>query len=119
MKPNTVIEQMLVRKSIRKYTDREPSDDVVEAIVRAGQQAPFAAQLGSVLLKRDRDSTPFRAPLPPEARPRQHPLPGAAPLHRLCRRTQAGADHGEARVEDQGQRPLPAPVWHPGRLLHG
>ncbi len=63
MNPNTVIEQMLARKSIRKYTDREPTDEVVETIVRAGQQAPFAAQLGSVLLKRDRDSTPFRAPL--------------------------------------------------------
>lgn len=63
MNPNTVIEQMLARKSIRKYTDREPTDEVVETIVRAGQQAPFAAQLGSVLLKRDRDNTPFRAPL--------------------------------------------------------
>jgi hypothetical protein len=31
--------------------------------VRAGRQAPFAAQLGSVLLTRDRDRIPFRAPL--------------------------------------------------------
>jgi nitroreductase len=63
MNPNTVVEQMLARRSIRKYTDREPTEEVVETVVRAGQHAPFAAQLGSVLLKRDRDSTPFRAPL--------------------------------------------------------
>ena len=63
MNSNTVIEQMLARKSIRKYTDREPTDEVVETIVRAGRQAPFAAQLGSVLLKRDREKAPFRAPL--------------------------------------------------------
>ena len=63
MSSNTVVEQMLARKSIRKYTDREPADEVVEAVVRAGRQAPFAAQLGSVLLKRDRENTPFRAPL--------------------------------------------------------
>jgi nitroreductase len=63
MNPNTVVEQMLARKSIRKYTDREPTDEIVQTIVRAGQQAPFAAQLGSVLLKRDRKSAPFSAPL--------------------------------------------------------
>lgn len=63
MESSSVIEQMLARKSIRRYTDREPSDGVVEAVVRAGQQAPFAAQLGSVLLKRDRSSNPFEAPL--------------------------------------------------------
>lgn len=63
MNSNAVTEQMLTRKSIRKYTDREPTDEVIETVVRAGQHAPFAAQLGSVLLTRDRDNTPFRAPL--------------------------------------------------------
>ena len=63
MNSNTTVEQMMARKSIRKYSDREPTDDVVETVVRAGQQAPFAAQLGSVLLKRDRETAPFRAPL--------------------------------------------------------
>ena len=63
METNTVIEQMLARKSIRKYTDREPSAGVVEAVVKAGRQAPFAAQLGSVLLRRDRERNPFHAPL--------------------------------------------------------
>jgi FMN reductase (NADPH) len=63
MEPNAVMDQMMARKSIRSYTDREPTDEVVQAIVRAGRQAPFAAQLGSVLLTRDRDRIPFRAPL--------------------------------------------------------
>jgi len=51
------------RASVRRFSDRVPSDDVVETIVRAGQQAPFAAQLASVLLKRDREKNPFHAPL--------------------------------------------------------
>ncbi|MCK4656423.1 MAG: nitroreductase family protein, partial [candidate division Zixibacteria bacterium] len=42
------MEAMLNRKSIRKYKDESPSDEVIETIVRAGQQAPFAAQLCSV-----------------------------------------------------------------------
>ncbi|MGC9523246.1 MAG: nitroreductase family protein [Anaerolineae bacterium] len=58
-----VTETMLNRASIRSYTDEEPSDDVVEAIVRAGQQAPFAYQMGSLLLSRERARHPFKAPL--------------------------------------------------------
>jgi len=60
---NPIIETMLNRKSIRSYTDEMPSDEVLEAIVRAGQQAPFASQLGSLLLKRDQENNPFKAPL--------------------------------------------------------
>jgi nitroreductase len=60
---NPVIEAMLRRKSIRTFTDEAPTREVIEAVVRAGQQAPFAAQLGSVLLKRDREASPFGAPL--------------------------------------------------------
>ncbi len=59
---NPVIETMMNRKSIRKYTDQMPADEVIEAIVRAGQQAPFAAQLCSLLLTRKK-GVPFRAPL--------------------------------------------------------
>jgi nitroreductase len=59
---NPVIETMLNRKSIRKYTEEMPSDEVIATIVRAGQQAPFAAQLGSVLLTR-KGKLPFSAPL--------------------------------------------------------
>jgi len=60
---NPVLDAMMNRKSIRRYDDRAPSDDVVEAVVRAGQQAPFAAQLGSFLLSRDREKNAFHAPL--------------------------------------------------------
>ncbi|MCU0484770.1 MAG: nitroreductase family protein [Anaerolineales bacterium] len=60
---NQVIDQILQRKSIRKYTDQMPSDEVIETIVRAGQQAPFAYQLGSLLLRRDIKGNPFHAPL--------------------------------------------------------
>jgi nitroreductase len=61
MLTNPVIECMLNRKSVRKYTDQVPSDEVIETVVRAGQQAPFAAQLCSLLLSRKK--APFGAPL--------------------------------------------------------
>jgi len=60
---NPVIDALMERKSIRAYENREVPEDVLEAIVRAGQQAPFAAQLGSVLLSRHAERNPFRAPL--------------------------------------------------------
>ena len=63
MQSNPVIEALLQRKSIRKYTEQDPSDESVETIVRCGQQAPFAAQLGSLLLSRNRTKNPFGAPL--------------------------------------------------------
>ena len=59
---NPVIESMLNRKSIRKYTDEMPTDEVIYTVVRAGQQAPFASQLCSVLLTRKK-GIPFGAPL--------------------------------------------------------
>ena len=63
MKKNLVIQTMLDHKSIRKYTDEVPSDEVIETIVRAGQQAPFASQYYSVLLSRNKKRNPFKAPL--------------------------------------------------------
>ena len=63
MKNNLVIQTMLDHKSIRKYTDEIPSDEVIETIVRAGQQAPFASQYYSVLLSRNKDRNPYKAPL--------------------------------------------------------
>ena len=60
---NPVIEAMLNRKSIRKYTDGMPSDEVIETIVRAAQQAPFAAQMCSLLMSRKKGQIPFSAPL--------------------------------------------------------
>ena len=59
---NEVLEALLNRKSIRKYTEKMPSEEVLQAVVRAGQQAPFAAQLCSVLLTRKKN-VPFGAPL--------------------------------------------------------
>jgi len=63
MKNNLVIQTMLEHKSIRRYEEDVPSDEVIETIVRAGQQAPFASQAYSVLLSRDIKRNPFKAPL--------------------------------------------------------
>jgi nitroreductase len=63
MKKNPVIETMLSHKSIRKYTDEMPSKEVIETIVRAGQQAPFATQCYSIILSRDQKKNPYKAPL--------------------------------------------------------
>ena len=52
MPTNPMLEAMLDRKSVRRYTKEQPSDDLVQTIVRAGQQAPFAYQFCSVLLSR-------------------------------------------------------------------
>ena len=60
---NPVIQAMLNRKSIRKYKPDNPSEEVIETVVRAGQQAPFASQLCSLLLKRDPEENPYNAPL--------------------------------------------------------
>jgi nitroreductase len=62
MDPNPVIDVMLNHRSVRKYKKDQPPDEMVEAIVRAGQQAPFASQLYSVLLSRKKKA-PFGAPL--------------------------------------------------------
>ena len=59
---NPIITSMLNRKSVRKYTKQQPGEDVIEAVVRAGQQAPFAAQMYSILLNRKKRN-PFGAPL--------------------------------------------------------
>ena len=63
MKENPIIEIMLNRKSIRKYKPEMPADEVIETVVRAGQRAPFASQLCSLLLQRGPKGTPFKAPL--------------------------------------------------------
>ncbi|MBS4538954.1 nitroreductase family protein [Clostridium sp. D2Q-11] len=53
---------MLNRKSIRKYKSDMPTDEIIQAIVRSGQQAPFAYQCYSILLDR-KNKHPFGAPL--------------------------------------------------------
>jgi nitroreductase len=59
---NAVIETLMSRASVRCYTDQVPSEEVIETVVRAGQQAPFAMQLCSTVLKRD-GNVPWGAPL--------------------------------------------------------
>jgi nitroreductase len=61
MQTNTVIETLLKHRSIRHYRDEPLTDEIIKTIVRAGQQAPFASQLYSVLLKRG-GKLPFGAP---------------------------------------------------------
>jgi len=63
MLTNPTIETMLNRKSIRKYKPDMPSTEIIETVVRAGQQAPFASQLCSLLLSRKQEENPFKAPL--------------------------------------------------------
>lgn len=63
MSTNPIIDAMLARKSIRRYKPDVPPDEVVQAVVRAGQQAPFAYQMGSLLLSRHAKKNPFHAPL--------------------------------------------------------
>lgn len=60
---NPVIETMMNRKSIRKYKPDVPSAEVIETIVRAGQQAPFASQMCSIILTRDKENIPWGAPI--------------------------------------------------------
>jgi FMN reductase (NADPH) len=62
MQRSPAIDVMLRHRSVRTYKKDQPPNDVVEAVVRAGQQAPFASQLYSVLLTRKKKA-PFGAPL--------------------------------------------------------
>ncbi|MHC4473168.1 MAG: nitroreductase family protein [Planctomycetota bacterium] len=59
---NDTIDLMMNRKSVRAYTDEVPSDEVIETVVRAGQQAPFAMQMCSVILERE-GGLPWGAPI--------------------------------------------------------
>lgn len=63
MQDNPIINTLLQRKSIRSYKEEMPSMEVINTVVRAGQQAPFASQLGSLLLSRHPEKHPFKAPL--------------------------------------------------------
>ncbi|MFW6141497.1 MAG: nitroreductase family protein [Candidatus Saliniplasma sp.] len=63
MTRNEVIETMLNHRSIREYKEEAPSDEEIESIVKAGQQAPFVSQLYSVILSRTKEEHPFDAPL--------------------------------------------------------
>jgi len=60
---SSAISAMMQRASVRSYKPDVPSDDVIETLVRAGQQAPFATQAYSLLLSREASRHPFHAPL--------------------------------------------------------
>ncbi len=60
---NPTIETLMNHRSIREYTDKVPSDEIIETIVKAGQQAAFAGQLGSMIISKKKDKHPFGAPL--------------------------------------------------------
>lgn len=60
---NEIIDAMMKRKSIREYKTDMPSDEVIETVVRAGMQAPFAAQMYSILLRRNNKNISYGAPL--------------------------------------------------------
>jgi nitroreductase len=60
---NQIIDTLLNRKSIRKYTEQMPTEEEIETLARAAQQAPFAGQMCSLLLRRAAEGIPFRAPL--------------------------------------------------------
>jgi FMN reductase (NADPH) len=62
MHSNPVIDALMSRASVRSYKPQTPADDVIATIVRAGQQAPFAMQLCSVILQRE-GKFPYAAPL--------------------------------------------------------
>jgi len=59
---NQVLSSILSRSSDRKFTAQMPDDVLIEKLVKAAQQAPFIAQLYSILLNR-KDAHPFGAPL--------------------------------------------------------
>ncbi len=60
---NEVVDSLMNRRSIRKYTEQIPSEEEILTVVRAGQQAPFAMQLGSVIIQRNRETNAFNAPI--------------------------------------------------------
>lgn len=60
---NKIIDTLMNRKSIRKYTQQIPTNEELETMARAAQQAPFAGQMCSLLLKRSSKGIPFKAPI--------------------------------------------------------
>jgi nitroreductase len=57
---NPVINAMMSRRSVRKFTSQKLDDETLETIARAGLQAPFAGQLCSLIVTR-RAHLPFHA----------------------------------------------------------
>ena len=60
---NNIIDTLMNRKSIREYTKQKPTEEEIETLARAAQQAPFAGQMCSLLLKRGPAKSTLNAPL--------------------------------------------------------
>ena len=52
---NAVIDAILHHRSIRKFTEKDVPDDIIETLVRAGQQAPFTGQMYSIIVCKDKE----------------------------------------------------------------
>ncbi len=52
---NDIFEIINNRRSLRRFTEKEISDEILEKILKAGFRAPFAAQLCSVVYTRDKE----------------------------------------------------------------
>lgn len=60
---NETIKTLMSHRSIRRYKSTDIEDHIIETIVKAGQQAAFASQAYSFLLRRDVEKNQFNAPL--------------------------------------------------------
>lgn len=60
---NKVIKTLMSHKSVRRYKKIDVLDEKMDTIVKAGQQAAFAGQFGSVLLTRKKEYRFFQAPV--------------------------------------------------------
>lgn len=59
---NEITDLMLGHRSVRKYKEECPPDEMIQAIVRAGQQAAFAYQAYSFVMTK-KGNIPFKAPV--------------------------------------------------------
>ena len=50
---NPVMENLMTRASVRRFTEQEISEETIAKLVRAGQQAPFTGQMYSVIVTKD------------------------------------------------------------------
>jgi FMN reductase (NADPH) len=62
MEENPLLNLLMNRASVRSYRREPPSEEILQAVVRAGQQAPFASQLYSLILSRSGENR-CQAPL--------------------------------------------------------
>lgn len=59
---NETTQLILNHRSVRKFKEECPPDEMIKAVIRAGQQAAFSYQAYSILMTR-KGNIPFKAPL--------------------------------------------------------